>query len=95
MDTWDNDHVRMPCSSRNTFLVKDEVIIQIFIQEFKMFIVMCSTGNVSLGNSTLTLLSTINAKQKTLADSNQLFKHIYFFFKQIGENQKYLQSKMC
>uniref|UniRef100_A0A3Q3AQV1 poly(ADP-ribose) glycohydrolase n=1 Tax=Kryptolebias marmoratus TaxID=37003 RepID=A0A3Q3AQV1_KRYMA len=30
MDTWDNVHVRMPCSSRNVFPVKDEVIIQRF-----------------------------------------------------------------
>lgn len=30
-DTWDDVHVKMPCSSQNLFPVEDEVMIQVFI----------------------------------------------------------------
>lgn len=50
---------------------------------FKVFIVMSTTGNVSPSKKTLTLLSTMKAKQKVLADSNQPFRNIYIQVKNI------------
>lgn len=30
-DTWDDVHVKMPCSSRSLFPIEDEVMVQVFI----------------------------------------------------------------